>query len=308
MALNLINQLANSGIEVLIQLAGLLNQPVQFKPTTTACEALKCIANCIYLKEETKVYLEQANTISACQFVLQSENQLGMDFQFLLCRILFFMTVNRHDIVEQLVRSNISQSIEKVKVLLDNIVQLENPVSRQAIDQRDPINAFTVTSEALKLLFNLMLVKARKSNNATIDDSTASDGFKNCLVPIFHLLFGVPYAERQPLVPPHSQAIHALMQFPYTTIEQVWQSQAEWTSQLYDKKDDEHGYKFIATTFVDILDRAIHALIPQGDPDHDDVQQVDSIIAPLLLVLVSLAEGNSVLKSIMARSMLPGDK
>ncbi|KAI7902845.1 guanine nucleotide exchange factor synembryn-domain-containing protein [Cokeromyces recurvatus] len=290
------------GIVTLVQLAG-LDESSQFKPTPTACEALKCISNCIFLNNDTKTYLEQENIISSCQSILlQFEDQrLDIDFQFLICRILFFMTVDRYDIIQDLIQSNISHSIEKI--LSENIHQLETPHFRQMIDPSVPINPLTVTSEALKLLFNLMLFDARQNSN-----EIASEHFKNCLTPIFHLLFKTPYAKTQPLIPPHSQAIHALMQFSYTTIEEVWLAQSEWISQLYDKQKDEHGFQFIVNTLVDVLDRAIHALIPEGDPDQDGVQQIDSIIAPLLLVLTSLAEGNTLLKQLMVEAMLPNEK
>lgn len=178
---------------------------------------------------------------------------------------------------------------------------LENHKSRQAIDLHAPINPFTVTSEALKLLFNLMLVESRKEP----ESSSASENFEQCLVPIIKILFTVPYFEPQPLVPPHSQAIHALMQFNYETIAKVWASQHEWTSTLYKDSD---GYTFIATTLADLLDRAIHVLIPSGDPDADNVQQADSTLAPLLLVLVNLAEGDSNIKQTLAKLMLPREK
>lgn len=85
-----------------------------------------------------------------------------------------------------------------------------------------------MTSEALKLLFNLLLVGSRTQASDTTGDSgdgkaatdegnsninKTAEKFENCLVPIFHLIFHVPYAKPQPLVPPHSQAIHALMQY-----------------------------------------------------------------------------------------------
>lgn len=150
-----------------------------------------------------------------------------------------------------------------------------------------------------------MLVGARSED--AIDTNQA---FKECLAPILRLIFHVPFTEPQPLVPPHSQAIHALMQFQYTTIAQVWSEQSEWTRQLYSKEDagDEHGYKYMANTLVNVLDQSIHVLIPSGDPDHDGSQSVDATIAPLLLVLVSLAEGNEASKQALAKQMLPKEK
>lgn len=98
---------------VLIKLAGLY-KPTEVKDTLSSREALKCIANCIFLKEDIKSYLESEGIISSCQYILQSEDRLSLETQFLTCRILFFMTVHRSDLVAQLIESNISNSIEKV--------------------------------------------------------------------------------------------------------------------------------------------------------------------------------------------------
>ncbi|KAL7318419.1 hypothetical protein PS15m_001669 [Mucor circinelloides] len=291
------------GIMVFIQLAG-LHKPTKVIDTLSSQEALKCICNCIFLKESVKPYLEEEHVVDSCLYVLQSEDhRLSLETQFLTCRILFFLTVHRSDLVLSLIQSNAADAI--AKILCSNIASLEDPALRITIDQTAPINPLTVTSEALKLLFNLMLVGARSED--AIDTNQA---FKECLVPILRLIFHVPFAEPQPLVPPHSQAIHALMQFQYTTIAQVWSEQSEWTRQLYSKEDagDEHGFKYMANTLVNVLDQSIHVLIPSGDPDHDGNQSVDATIAPLLLVLVSLAEGNEASKQAMAKQMLPKEK
>lgn len=171
------------------------------------------------------------------------------------------------------------------------------------IDKNSPINPLTVTSEALKLLFNLLLVDSRtRSAEQEINSS-----FEKCLVPVFRLLFKVPFSEPQPLVPPHSQAIHVLMQYPYKTISKVWESQSEWTCELYDSAEE--GRTFIATTLVGLLDQSVHTLIPNGDPDDvNGSEQVDATLSPLLLVLRSLAEGDPLLSKAMAKLMLPNEK
>ncbi|CAO3626815.1 unnamed protein product [Mucor fragilis] len=286
---------------VFIQLAG-LHKPTKVIDTPSSQEALKCICNCIFLKESVKPYLEEEHVVDSCLYVLQSEDhRLGLETQFLTCRLLFFLTVHRSDLVASLIKSNVADAI--ARVLSSNIALLEDPVLRIQIDRNAPINPLTVTSEALKLLFNLMLVEARSEN--AMDTNQA---FQECLVPILRLMFHVPFAEPQPLVPPHAQAIHALMQFQYTTIAQVWTQQSQWTQQLYSSKEDANGFKYMANTLVDTLDKSIHVLVPSGDPDHDGSQSVDATIAPLLLVLASLAEGNEACKEAMIKQMLPKEK
>lgn len=89
-------------------------KPNQVKDTSSSREALKCIANCIHLNDKVKVYLEEQDVLGACHDVLQSEDHLSLDTQFLTCRILFFLTVNRPDLVAHLIDGNISNAIEKV--------------------------------------------------------------------------------------------------------------------------------------------------------------------------------------------------
>lgn len=82
--------------------------------TTSTQEALKCIANCIQLNENVKVHLEEQDVIGCCQKLLQSDDRISLDTQFLTCRIIFFLTVNRPDLVSKLIDSHISDAIEKV--------------------------------------------------------------------------------------------------------------------------------------------------------------------------------------------------
>ncbi|KAG2236730.1 hypothetical protein INT48_000728 [Thamnidium elegans] len=284
------------GISVLLEIAF---KPNQVKDTSSSREALKCIANCIHLNDKIKVYLEEQDVLGSCQYVLQSEDHISLDTQFLTCRILFFLTVNRPDLVTRLIDASISIAIEKV--LTQNICILQDTTN--LIDRNMPINPLTVTSEALKLLFNLLLVNSR----STEQENTNIEHFENCLVPIFHLLFQVPYSKPQPLVPPHSQAIHVLMQYPYRIISKVWQSQSDWTSKLYDSAEQSHT--FIATTLVHLLDQAVHVLIPDGDPDNlNNSTQVDAILSPVCLVLRSLAEGEPLLSKAIAKKLLPNEK
>lgn len=85
------------------------------KDTTSTQEALKCIANCIQLNDSVKVYLEEQDVIGSCQKLLQqSDDRISLDTQFLTCRIIFFLTVNRPDLVTKLIDSQISYAIEKV--------------------------------------------------------------------------------------------------------------------------------------------------------------------------------------------------
>ncbi|KAG2208077.1 hypothetical protein INT47_010439 [Mucor saturninus] len=294
------------GIRLLTSIAFDHDNNENIKDTTSSREALKCIANCIHLNDSVKVFLEEQDIIGLCLLLMQSDDHLSLETQFLTCRVLFFMTVNRPDLVSRLIHANISAAIAKVyKVLNQNIELLENPTN--LIDKDSPINPLTVTSEALKLLFNLLLVDSRTTRGeegevGSSEQNLLPGTFEDCLNPVFRLLFNVPFSEPQPLVPPHSQAIHTLMQYPYETIARVW-SKSPWA------KQGEACCIPIATTLVELLDRSVHTLIPHGDPDDvNGSEQVDATLSPLLLVLRALAEGDSSLSQYMAKRLLPNEK
>ncbi|KAI9251607.1 guanine nucleotide exchange factor [Sporodiniella umbellata] len=283
-------------MQLLIKFAGL--QTDQVTDTPISREALKCIVNSIHLVPRLKKHIEP------CIHFLSSSlcAEISQEMQFLLCRALFLLTVYRDDLVVYLISSGAANGIEKV--LRENVSALildKNPV----LEPVSVINPSSTTCEALKLLFNVMLVDSR---NRSCNNSSA-EHFKGCLVPIFSILFEIPLADPQPMVPPHSQAVHALMQFPSETVASVWKSQKEWLSRMCNTPEKE--CVLISDTFTTILDKSIHNLIPSGDPDYDtsnDSQQTDAILSPLLLVIRNLVEKNSALRKKMSKQMLPSEK
>lgn len=92
--------------------AGFLGRP---KPldTSTSHEALKCLSNCILLQSSTKELIVERNGVEAC-FQLLSIPNLSMESQFLACRILFFLTVNNHELTGKLIHLDIAPVLQKV--------------------------------------------------------------------------------------------------------------------------------------------------------------------------------------------------
>ncbi|KAI8367184.1 guanine nucleotide exchange factor [Choanephora cucurbitarum] len=273
----------------LTKLAGIQSTPID---TPVSREALKVIANSIYLNDECKIHLEQEGVIDGC-LALIKQDPLSLEAQFLGCRILFFMTISRPDLVHQLIQNDIATPIEKI--LTCQVDTLEKKMDREG-----PINPSTVMSEALKLLFNLLLVDARSE-----DQQDACVVFKQCLVPIYRMLFDIPFPKPQPLIPPHSQCFHAMMQFPYDISVEVWRSQKDWISQKYSTVEE--GGRYVVNHFVDVLDQALHALLPSGDPDHNNVNhlQADAAVAPVLLVLANIIEACPYVIPFLSTRMLP---
>ncbi|KAI8076791.1 guanine nucleotide exchange factor [Halteromyces radiatus] len=297
---------SEKGTKVLLKMSG-LDSVDTFQDTVLAHEALKCLANCILLDEKTKLYLENNNGVANCGRLLQIKSNYTMDVQFLICRILFFMTVNRCDIVKQLMDYDIAQSTEKI--LLENVQKIK---TGENLNMSAPINPVSVVNEALKMLFNMMLAYGRQQQQQQSSSSSsisAPEYFSQCLLPIFQIIFQIPPPQPLPLSPPHSHAIHALMQYPYSVILQIWR---EHNNAIFNSPDltVEQGRAFVTKKMTELLQESLMFLIPNDDPDEQgppDRQQynVDAILSPIILVIRNLAHGDIHLRPLIANALLP---
>ncbi|KAI9020797.1 guanine nucleotide exchange factor [Phycomyces nitens] len=277
----------DQGMRVLCRHAGVLGKRAVDTPCSR--EALKCIANSIHLCADMKQILEKDNILQGCADLLKLP-QLSIDGQFLGCRILFFMTVGREDLVQRLISLDIGQCIAKICNIHVKTLQTGRSQSSSS-----PIHPMSVLSEALKLLFGLMLVDSRREKETDDKESSAGDTFKPCLGPIFDILFTLPCPEPLPLSPPLSHAVHCLMQFSFEAMEDYW------------KEHQKNGSAaLVVETLVDVLSRSITYLIPNNEPDEvRDSTTVDATLSPLLLVLRTLAKGDPRLRQSLAVLLLP---
>ncbi|KAI8146754.1 guanine nucleotide exchange factor synembryn-domain-containing protein [Fennellomyces sp. T-0311] len=284
------------GIKTLLKLGGLLS-PNDQTDTAQTREALKCLSNCILLRENTKEWVVKHDSVAACFHLLQSST-LSTESQFLTCRILFLLTVNSPDIVQHLIRLDVPVVLQNV--LVSNVAKLMANESQTA-----PINANSVVNEALKLLFNLMLVDIRTSN----DEETVGKRFSCCLPPIYDITFNMPLVEPMPLVPPFTHAIHALMQYPYSAMSDGWYHYPKVTCH---HTTPEGGREVVSHRLCDILEKALAYLIPSGDPDDLEATtvtglNVDATLSPVLLVIRVIAMGEPGFVEYFKKHMLPSD-
>ncbi|CAO3596254.1 unnamed protein product [Absidia cylindrospora] len=294
---------SEKGTLKLLKITG-LDDINSFQDTAPTHEGLKCLANCILLDEKTKTYLENNNGVATCGRILQTRSQLSMESQFLICRILFFMTVNRSDIILQLMDYDIAESTEKV--LVENVKKIKN---NKSIDPCAPINPINVVNETLKLLFNMILGHGRQQQHQQEPTITAPEYFRKCLLPILEIIFLIPPPQPLPLSPPHSHAIHALMQYPCSVIVQIWR---EYKNEIFQSPDltAEQGRVFVATKMTELLQNSLMYLIPNDEPDElppPDRQHynIDAILSPLILVIRNLAHGDPNLRPLIADNLLP---
>lgn len=176
----------------------------------------------------------------------------------------------------------------------------------ETIDTTSPINQISVISEALKLLFNLLLVENRRDEAK--DDETGQY-FSSCLPPIFDLLFVWKLHKPMPLVPPVNYAIQALMQYPYSAMRLVWKTYAQDT---FKPKPGQGTRELAATRLMDFVEYSLKYLIPTGDPDNlgsmAKEHTADAALAPLLLVIHKLAANDSLFLEKFKLRMLPSER
>ncbi|KAI9306452.1 guanine nucleotide exchange factor [Cunninghamella echinulata] len=306
------------GITILKKVAGLEKENT-FKDISSTHEALKCLANCILLEEKTKIYVEKNNGVLLCGQILEKNKELSLDSEFLICRIIFFMTVNRSDIVQQLMDYNIADSTERILSNNVDIILKE----KDNLDTSKPINPVSVVNEALKMLFNMILAYERRpqqqeqsqkneqSPSFITTELTGPEYFNLCLLPIFKIIFQVPPPEPLPLSPPHSHAIHALMQYPYSVVVQIWRDHKDKVFQP--NTSVEEGRAFVGIKMIELLQKSFDYLLPNEDPD--DIPQenrqhynIDAILSPIILVIRNLAHGDVNLRPLIAKILLPQEK
>ncbi|KAI9252332.1 guanine nucleotide exchange factor [Phascolomyces articulosus] len=293
------------GIQILMKLGGLLT-PGSHTDSSQSREALKCLSNCILLRDNTKEFVVEHDGVAACFHLLESTT-LSTESQFLTCRILFFMTVSNSDIVRQLIQLDVAPVIENV--LQSNVSKL---VAKEP--QVGLINNEAVTNEALKLLFNLMLMDLRSTSSDDKPDADEIVGkrFQCCLQPILAIIFNLPIAEPMPLIPPYTHALHALMQYPYSVMADCWYK----TPKLKNlHQTPEEGRAIVSTRLCDMLDGALAYLIPDGDPDDLDTSpsspaskfNVDATLSPLILNIRIITGGEPGFIEFFKRRLLPSE-
>lgn len=198
---------------------------------------------------------------------------------------------------------------------------------KDQLDISNPINPVSVVNETLKMLFNMILAYERgqqeeeqqqQQSSATSTSTsfitsklTGPEYFNLCLLPIFKIIFQVPPPEPLPLSPPHSHAIHSLMQFPYSVVVQVWRDHKDRV--FGPNTSVEEGRAFVGKKMVQLLQKSFDYLLPNEDPDDIPLENkqhynIDAILSPIILVIRNLAHGDLNLRPLIAKILLPQEK
>ncbi|KAF0534783.1 guanine nucleotide exchange factor [Gigaspora margarita] len=288
---------SDKGFLILLSHTSLLSNDVVDTPV--AQEALTCIANALLLEEGTRDLFEKHNCISKVCLGLK-DVKISIKTQFLYSRILFLVTIKPSPIVKQLI-----DDLEIIDILHNTINNLVKGISSSTIVEPSPspITRVTLLNEQLKFLFNLMhydpkIVREEgKGKNQELPSK-----FEKLLPVIIKIITDLPPPSPLPLSPPHSHAIHALLNFPVVPYKSIW-FPSEQKSQQYALLDK----------FLEILKTMVFIAV-NGDPDVgiENGQKkygvdFDEVIPPLVALIRKLAEEDELARISARNKLLPDD-
>ncbi|CAG8813470.1 32517_t:CDS:2, partial [Racocetra persica] len=180
---------------------------------------------------------------------------------------------------------------------INNIVK---EISSSTIVESSPINRVTLLSEQLKFLFNLMHYDPKIVREGKGKGQEPPSKFEKLLPVIINIITEIPPPSPLPLGPPHSHAIHALLNFPVAPYKSIW-FPPEQKTQQYALLD-----KFLETLKIMIF------IAVKGDPDANIENgqkkygvNFDEVIPPLVVLIRKLAEEDELARTITRNRLLP---
>ncbi|CAG8458046.1 24565_t:CDS:2 [Dentiscutata erythropus] len=286
---------SDKGFLILLSHTSLLSNDIADTPV--AQEALTCIANALLLDESTRDLFEKHNCISKVCHGLK-DDKISIKSQFLYSRILFLVTIKASPTIKQLI-----DDLEIIDILHNTINNLVKGISSSTIVEPLPITRVTLLNEQLKFLFNLMhyyskiVLEEGQGKNQEL-----SSKFEKLLPVIIKVITELPPPSPLPLGPPHSHAIHALLNFPVAPYKSIWFPPEQKSQQfaLLDK-------------FLEIL-KTMVLIAVDGDPDiiiengqNKYGVNFDEVVTPLVALIRKLAEEDELARTIARSRLLPDD-
>lgn len=300
---------SDKGIATLLRFSTILEPTFTDAPLNI--EALKCIANSLYLVATAKDVFWNQGGVAACAVVLKNDD-ISFSAHFLLWRILFLMSVDRLDVVKLLIdEHNISDVLGAALEKHVAIIEANPVICVPSTEINTPVMAII---EALKTLYNIMLnaiklqshglpvegideIKAEPGPKTEDDDEThlapVVAKFERCLPPLLKILLDIPPEDpTNPLLPPHSHAVHALLNYPVQPY-----------ADSFFPKDRPSA---LPTTLAEILDKtlALGTALPDDMPQAF-IDTVESSLPPLLVLLSRLSKGDEGARTLLKDLLLP---
>ncbi|CAI2168710.1 5134_t:CDS:2, partial [Funneliformis geosporum] len=297
------NLFSDEGFKILLIHANLLHPESGSNETPVIQESLTCLANTLLLEESTRELFDKYKCVpGVCQFL--KDEEISIKTQFLLSRILFVMTVNPQPAVQSLI-----DDLGIIDILFKIVSKYVEELSGSNSSSREDINSLPITrvmvlNEQLKLLFNLMMNDPKIERDNDLQEKGKSvdcpSKFEKLLLPVLKILLKISRSMQIPLSPPHSHAIHALLNFPIEPYKSIWFPPSSEKKEQY----------VICYNLIDMLRSMIYTVVKN---DHDEIISknennldcFDEIITPLVVLIKKLADEDDNAKILIGRELLP---
>ncbi|KAJ3128503.1 Synembryn-A, partial [Irineochytrium annulatum] len=300
----------NEGLETIMRHAGLIKASdggAVEAQGLVALEAMKCLVN-LCLDGQMRVWFEKDGGVDGLVNLLM-QDPVSLDTQFLAWRVLFLLTAHSP---ETTVRLTNLGSVALMKRLLHPLaihISTSKPLTPGFA------NELMVASEIMKVLYNQMMDRAGTATSPTfLSPSKASaEADRKAdrsaqyidLLPDITLLLTSPLLNpSNPLSPPHSHAIHCLLNYPLTTSHaELW-----WDNTIPPGSS--------VDTLIDVLSLSLRAILPYengkflkeaGGGLTLGGQAAEDVLPPVLLVLRDAARGHEEARRRIAGKLIPAD-
>ncbi|KAF9201346.1 hypothetical protein BGZ49_008394 [Haplosporangium sp. Z 27] len=285
------NIFTEEGIKTLIYQSGLCKATEASIDKTSSKEALKCLANALLLKPSTRPIFERLEGHGQCSLLMKRSN-LSSESQFLFSRILFLVTIDSTSIVKSLMNDH--NAVANLGVVLKT--QLTRSPDGTMFNQT------MVLSEALKYLFNLMIVdpKIERADEATLSEQektrVSGERFQSLLPTIVSILTTIPPPSPNPLEPPHSHAIHVLLNFPISS-----------SALLISRSQQAALLEVLTRILDDTLKHSLNSDEEASTAGLSNGTELDEIVPPLVIVLTNIASAGGEGRAVLKAKLLPDD-
>ncbi|KAG0223706.1 hypothetical protein BGW42_005720 [Actinomortierella wolfii] len=265
-------------------------------PTTTngfdgpgSKEALKCLANALLLKPAIRPTFEELGGHAICSTLLKN-TAWSNETQFLLCRVLLLVTIDSTSIVQDI--------MDKYDGVEGALAVLKTQLARSP--DGTMFTQSMVLSAALKYIFNLMMVdpKITRESEANLNEDEKAEAsgkrFQSLIPTLASILTTIPLNKTTPLSPPHSHAVHVLLNCPITA-----------SSLLLTRSQQ----ALLLQVLIQMLDDTLkYHLNTDEEASTDGLSSgtdLDEILPPLVLVLTNIASAGGEARAVMKARMLP---
>ncbi|KAF9577432.1 hypothetical protein BGW38_007360, partial [Lunasporangiospora selenospora] len=157
-----------------------------------------------------------------------------------------------------------------------------------------------VLSEALKYLFNLMVVdpKCDRPNEENFSEEKKTEAttkrFQSLLPTIVSILISIPPTPTNPLEPPHSHAIHVLLNYPVSV-----------SALLVTRSQQESLLNVLCQILDDTLKYSLNTDDEASDAGLSNGTELDEIVPPLVIVLTNIASTGGEARAALKARLLP---